>query len=63
MQLIKLVIELCNHLLDISTFLLSIDLLEDCHLDILLREQSLLHQREVGLLHEDVLDLGISIPG
>ena len=36
MQLIKFVIELCDHLLDVGTLLFSIESLEHCNFDILL---------------------------
>ena len=36
MQLVELVIELCDHLLDVSTFLLGVDFLEDSDLHVLL---------------------------
>jgi len=34
MQLVELVIELCDHLLDIRRLLLSVELLEDGNLDV-----------------------------
>ena len=36
MQLIELVVELCDHLLDVRAFLLGVDLLEDSNLHVLL---------------------------
>lgn len=62
MQLIKLVVELSNHLLDVSAFLFSVDLLEDSDLHILFREETLLHQRVERLLLKHILDLSVPIP-
>ena len=61
MQLIELVVELCNHLLDVSAFLLGIDLLEDSDLHVLLGEEALLQERVVRLLLKNVLNLGVAI--
>ena len=61
MQLVELIVELGNHLLNVSALLLCVDLLEDGNFDILLREQALLDEGKEGLLCDDILELGISI--
>ena len=61
MELIKLVIKLRDHLLDVGALLLLIDLLEDGHLDVLLTEQTLLHERVEGFLGKHVPDLGVLV--
>jgi len=63
MQLIKLVVELSYHLLDVSTFLFSVDLLEDSDLHVLFREETLLHQRVERLLLKHIPNLSVPIPG
>ena len=61
MQLVKLIVKLGNHMLNVSALLLSVDLLEDSNFDILLSKQALLDEGKEGLLGEDILELGISI--
>ena len=61
MQLIELVIELCDHLLDVGTLLFSIESLEHCNFDILLWKDTLLQQVEEWLLHKNVLNLSILV--
>ena len=61
MQLIELVVELSDHLLDVRTFLLGVDLLEHGDLHILLRKEALLHKRVEGFLLEHILDLGVPV--
>ena len=60
-QLVELVVELGDHLLDVSAFLLGVDLLEDGDLHVLLGEEALLQERVVGLLLKNVLNLGVTI--
>ena len=60
-QLVELVVELGDHLLDVSAFLLGVDLLEDGDLHVLLGEEALLQERVVGLLLKNVLNLGVAI--
>ena len=50
-----------DHLLDVGTFLLGVDLLEDGDLHVLLGEEALLQERVVRLLLKNVLNLGIAI--
>ena len=61
MQLVKLIVKLSNHLLNVSAFLLCVDLLEYSNLDILLREHALLDEGKEGLLCENILELGIFV--
>ena len=61
MQLVKLVVELSDHLLNVGRLFLSIELLEDGNLDIVLLQHALLHHRQEGLLGQHVFDLGVFV--
>lgn len=63
MKLIKLVVELGDHLLNVCAFLLRVESLYHCKLHVVLRETTLLQEGEVGLLDEHVLHLGVLIVG
>ena len=61
MQLVKLIVELSNHLLNICTFFLRVNLLEHCDLHVLLGEEPLLQQGEEWFLLQHVLDLSVTV--
>lgn len=61
MQLVELVVELRNHLLDVLTLLLDIDLRVNCPFDLAFVQQSFGDVSCKGFLFEHVLDLGVLV--
>lgn len=61
MELIKLVVELGNHLLDVSRFFFGVELLEDSDLNIVFMKHTLLHHRQERLRRKHVFYLSVLI--
>ena len=61
MKLIKLIVELGNHLLNISTLFLSVEFLEYCRFDFLFVNHALVNERDEGLFRKDISNFSILV--